>query len=340
VKAAVLDRYGSPDVVRVDEVDTPSVKPGQVLVRVRVSTVNRTDCAARSASPFVWRLILGPLRPRQPVLGCEYAGEVVAVADDVTDFRTGDRVFGFGDAAFGGHGEYAAVKADSMIATIPENLDYEQAAAGTEGSHYALTMIRGARVRAGQKVLVHGATGAIGSAAVQLLHGLGVEVTAVCDTRTVRPGPPHNAPDSQSVPQLLRDLGADLVLDQAAGEFDGHVGEYDVVVDAVGRSTFGRCRRLLRPGGVYLSSELGPGAQNLVLAALTPLLRGRRVLFPFPRADRAMAEQLSDLMREGSFRPVIDRSFTLAQIVEAYHYVEQGRKLGNVVLVVRDPESD
>ena len=232
-------------------------------------------------------------------------------------------MFGFSGTAFGAHAEYLALPEDeSMMATIPEGLTFEEAAPGSEGSHYALSSIRAAKVRRGQDVLVYGATGAIGSAAVQLLKQLGATVTAVCATDKL---------------DLVKGLGADRVIDYTAEDFtrDGH--RHDVVMDAVGKSSFGRCRRLLKPRGVYLSSDLGPLSQNPLLALVTPLGRGRRVRFPVPRSDPGMMAHLKELIGSGAFRPLIDRRYPLDEIVEAYRYVETGRKVGNVVVSVRPP---
>jgi NADPH:quinone reductase-like Zn-dependent oxidoreductase len=322
MRAAVRDRYGPPEVVRVAEAEKPAVKGRDVLVRVRATTVNRTDCGLRAAKPWIYRLFLGLRRPRRTILGTEFAGEVEAVGDGVTAFKVGDRVFGFSGTTFGAHAEYLAVPEDGSMATIPEGLSFEEAAPGSEGSHYALSTIRAAKVRGGQDVLVYGATGAIGSAAVQLLKQLGATVTAVCATDQL---------------DLVKGLGADRVIDYTAEDFtrDGH--SYDVVMDAVGKSSFGRCRRLLKPRGLYLSSDLGPLSQNPLLALVTPLGRGRRVVFPLPRNNPDVIRQLRELIESGALRPVVDRRYPLDEIVEAYRYVETGRKVGNVVITVRPP---
>ena len=322
MKAAVHHRYGPPEVVRVVEVDRPVVGVGDVLVRVHATTVNRTDCAYRAARPFFMRALTGLVRPRRAVLGCEYAGVVAAVGDGVTSFTVGDRVFGYNEGAFGAHAEYLSVPQGGAIATMPTGVGFEEAAPGTEGAHYALAFIRASGVRAGDDVLVHGATGAIGSAAVQLLKHGGVTVTAVCDTAHL---------------ELVKELGADRVVDRAAQDFTRDGQRYDAVFDAVGRSTFARCRRLLRPGGVYLSSEPGPWWQNLVLSLVTPLFRGRKVRFPLPRHDQEMVRRLRDLIGSGAFRPVVDRRYPLERVVEAHRYVETGRKIGNVVITVVPP---
>jgi NADPH:quinone reductase-like Zn-dependent oxidoreductase len=320
MKAAVRTRYGPPEVVRVTEVDKPAPKDGEVLVKVHATTVNRTDCGVRAAKPFFYRLVIGPRRPRRTVLGTEYAGEVEAVGVGVSDFRVGDRVFGFEGSRFGAHAEYVSVPQGGLLATIPAGLSFEEAAPCTEGLQYAHSLVTSARLQPGQAVLVNGATGAIGSAAVQLLRHLGVEVTAVC-------GPDHL--------ELVKRLGADRVIDFTAEDFTRDGQTYHVVLDAAGKSSFGRCRRLLRPGGVFLSTDLGPLSQNPFLALVTPLLGRRRVRFPIPRTpNRELVRHFRELIETGAFRPVIDRHYSLDEIVDAYRYVETGQKLGNVVIRV------
>ena len=320
MKAAVHTRYGPPEVVRISDVDKPTARDNELLVKVHATTVNRTDCGYRAAKPFILRLFSGLFRPRVTVLGNEFAGEVEAVGSDVTSFEVGDRVFGYTEGPFGAHAEYMTIRADGWLATMPANVTYEQAAPGTEGSHYALSFIRRAKIQSGQYVLVNGATGAIGSAAVQLLKSLGADVTATCDTKNV---------------ELVRGLGADRVIDYTAEDFTEDEQTYDVVLDSVGKSSFGRCRRLLRPGGTYVSSELGPLSQNPILALVTPLLGGRKVMFPVPKQDQAMVRYLGKLIESGAFTPLIDRRYPLDQIVEAYRYVETGQKIGNVVIIVQ-----
>ena len=305
--------------VRILEVDKPAAKDNEVLVKVHATTVNRTDSGLRAAKPFVNRFFTGLRRPRVTVLGNEFAGQVEAVGRDVRSFAVGDRVFGYNGTRFGAHAEYLAMPEDGSLATMPAKLTYEEAAPSTEGSHYALSLIRKARIRSGQKVLVNGATGAIGSAAVQLLKGLGAKVTAVCGTEHV---------------ELVRSLGADRVIDYTAEDFTRDTQTYDVVLDAVGKSSFGRCKRLLKPGGIYLSSDLGPLSQNPILALITPLLRGKKVMFPIPRDNQEMVRYFRELLESGEFKPLIDRRYRLDEIVEAYRYVETGQKVGNVVISV------
>jgi NADPH:quinone reductase-like Zn-dependent oxidoreductase len=324
MKAAVHTRYGPPEVVRIAEVDKPAAKDNEVLVKVHATTVNRTDCTLRAAKPFVNRFFTGLRRPRVTVLGNEFAGEVEAVGRGVTSFAVGDRVFGYNGTRFGAHAEYLAIAEDGSLATMPPNMTYEEAAASTEGSHYALSLIRKARIQRGQDVLVNGATGAIGSAAVQLLKSLGAKVTAVCDTEHL---------------ELVRGLGADRVIDYTGEDFTRDEQTHDVVLDAVGKSSFGRCKRLLKPRGIYLSSDLGPLSQNPILALITPLLRGKKVMFPIPRDNQEMVRYFKELLESGEFRPLIDRRYRLDQIVEAYRYVETGQKIGNVVISVEPSTS-
>jgi NADPH:quinone reductase-like Zn-dependent oxidoreductase len=324
MKAAVRTRYGPPEVVRIADVDTPAVGDHEVLVKVHVTTVNRTDCGFRSGKPFIVRFFSGLSKPKVTVLGSEFAGVVEAVGRSVGSFEVGDNVFGFSEWRWGAHAEYLSVPEDGSLATMPANVTYEEVAPSTEGSHYALSFIRKAKIRSGQDVLVNGATGAIGSAAVQILKSLGAVVTAVCDTEHV---------------ELVRGLGADRVIDYTAEDFTKDEQTYDVVLDAVGKSSFGRCKRLLKPGGLYLSSDFGPLSQNPILALVTPLFGGKKVMFPIPpKLDQATVRHFKELIESGAFRPVIDRRYPLDQIVEAYRYVETGRKIGNVMISV-DPSN-
>ena len=324
MRAAVRTRYGPPGVVRIAEVGVPKVTGRDVLVKVHAATVNRTDCGFRAAEPFIVRFFSGLLRPKLAILGTEFAGVVDAVGGNVTTFGVGDRVFGFNERRFGAHAEFLSIPEDGPLTTMPADMSFEEAAPSTDGSHYALACITKAKVRSGQHVLVNGATGAIGSAAVQILKDLGAVVTAVCDTGHI---------------ELVRGLGADRVIDYTAEDFTKDAQTYDVVFDAVGKSSFGRCKRLLKPGGFYLSTDLGPFWQNPILALITPLLGGKKAMMPIPPTyDQTRVRRFKALLESGAFRPVIDRRYPLDGIVEAYRYVESGRKIGNVVITVA-PES-
>lgn len=323
MKAAVRTEYGGPEVVRIEEVDKPSPAAGEVLVKVYASTVNRTDCGFRSASPWIVRFFSGLRRPKVSILGSEFAGEVEALGAGVSEFAEGDRVFGFRDDRFGGHGEYLTMNEDSMIAKIPGGLSYQEAAPILEGAHYALFYIRGAKIASGQRVLVNGATGAIGSSALQIIKHLGAHVTAVCRGDKV---------------DLMRSLGADEVIDYESEDFTVSEGLYDVVFDSVGKSHFGACKGLLKPGGIYTSSELGPRWENPFLALWTAKFGDKKVLFPLPKSLKEDALYLADLVEQGAYKPLIDRVYPLDEIADAYRYVETGGKIGNVVIEVRAEE--
>ncbi len=321
MKAIIYTQYGPPEVARLAEIEKPTPKPHEILVEVHASTVNRTDSGFRSAEYFVSRLFSGLLRPKLQVLGCEFAGVVAEIGHQVTQFRVGDRVFGFNDQTFGGHAEYLTISEKAGVALIPQDFTFEQAAPLTEGSHYALCNIRASGIQAGQHAMVYGATGAIGSAAVQLLKHFGVKVTAVCNTKNV---------------PLLMSLGADWVIDYQTQDFTQVPHTFDFVFDAVGKSSFGQCKPLMKKHGVYISTELGKRGENIYLALLKPFMRGPKVLFPLPTISQADVQLLAELAQKGIFRPVIDRTYQMHEIVEAYKYAESGQKTGNLVLKIRN----
>jgi NADPH:quinone reductase-like Zn-dependent oxidoreductase len=319
MRAIIYTKYGPPEVAKLTEVRKPDPKQNKLLIKVHASTVNRTDSGFRSAEYFVSRFWSGLLRPKYQILGCEFAGVVESTGKGVTTFKNGDRVFGFNDKSFGGHGEYLTISESGAVATIPDNISFQQAAASTEGSHYALVDIRAAKVERRQHVLVYGATGAIGSAAVQLLKQMGVEVTAVCNTKNI---------------ELVKSLGADEVIDYQTQDFTRTETKFHFIFDAVGKSSFGQCKPLLTQNGIYISTELGKNGENIFLALTTPIRGGKKVLFPLPIITKEDVLFLRGLLGKGEFKPVIDRIYTLDQIVEAYKYVESGQKVGNVVLKI------
>ncbi|USQ77446.1 NAD(P)-dependent alcohol dehydrogenase [Ornithinimicrobium cryptoxanthini] len=320
MRAAVNLRYGPPDVVSVTEVPVPEPGDGELLIRVDATTVNRTDCAYRAARPFFMRSFTGLRRPRRTILGTEFAGEVVGLGEGVDRFAVGDLVFGYCEGRFGAHAEYAVAPQTSSVATVPAGVPLTTAAAATEGFHYARSALRRAGVGPGQHVLVIGATGGIGSAAVQQLAAMGVNVTAVCAGEHA---------------DVVLELGADRVVDYLTEDFRDLPQQFHLVFDAVGKSSFGRCRRLLRPDGVYVSSELGPGWQNLPLSLVGTMRRGhRRVVFPFPEDNQSVVEEIRDHLAAGTFRPLIDRTYPLEDIVAAHRFVETGQKIGNVVITL------
>lgn len=324
MKAIVYTKYGPPDVLEFKDVTKPILKDNEVLVSVKAATVNRTDCATVRAKPFFMRLVTGLLKPKKPITGTDFAGTIEALGKNVSSFKIGDRVFGFDDIGLCSHAEYLTISEDGPLTTIPDNIGFEQAAASTEGAHYAINFINKVSLESGQRFLVNGATGAIGSATVQFLKTMDVHVTAVCGTDNI---------------ELVKSFGADRVIDYLQQDFTKEDQMYNYIFDTVGKSSFLKCRPLLQPGGCYISSELGWMAQNLFLASIKPIIGNRKVLFPIPLDIKASLVFIKNLMQQGKFNAVIDKSYPLHQIVEAFRYVETGQKIGNIVITI-GPESD
>jgi NADPH:quinone reductase-like Zn-dependent oxidoreductase len=323
MQAIVYTKYGPPDVLQLKEVAKPTPKDNEVLIKIYATTVNRTDCATIRAKPFFARLLTGMFKPKKQIPGTEFAGKIEAVGKNVKSFEVGDKVFGFDDNGSGPHAQYMTISEDEALTTIPANITYEQAAASTEGAHYAYNFIKKVNIESGQKILVNGATGAIGSAAVQLLKYFGVNVTAVCNTKNI---------------ELVKSLGANKVIDYTTEDFTKDEEKYDFVFDTVDKSSFAKCKPLLKPGGVYISSDLGYMAQNVFLPLITPIIKpmigNKKTIFPIPTDTRGSILLVKKLIEEGKFKAVIDRKYPLEQIVEAYKYVEKGQKTGNVVITV------
>src|SRR5215218_3454170 len=320
MKAVVHDRYGPPEVLRVGEVERPMPKEDEVLVRVHASTVTRGDTmGVRGVEYRFTRLFTGIRRPRRTTVGTEFAGRVEAVGAAVTEFRVGDEVFG---VEGGANAEYVTARESGVIAPKPAGLTYEEAAAVPDGSLLALTCLRPAYPLRGKSVLVYGAAGSIGTAAVQLLaHHFEAEVTAVCDTKDV---------------ELVRSLGAGDVLDRFLEDFTKNGKTYDVIFDAVGKHSFRRCRRSLKPGGIYISMDLGFMYHVPLLAVVTRLVGSRRATVGMGRYRKEDLVLVKELVDAGKYRPVIDRTYGLDEIIEAARYVEVGSKTGNVVLRVSE----
>lgn len=319
MKAIVHTKYGTPEVAKLMEIVCPVPKENEVLIKVHATTVNRTDCGFRSAEYFISRFFSGLFKPKQQTLGNEFAGIIESVGANVTSFKIGDKVFGYNDKTFGAHAEYMITNANEAIAIIPNNVSFEEAAAITEGGHYALCDIRAAKVQAGQNIMVYGATGAIGSSAVQLLKHFGTTVTAVCNTKNI---------------DLIKSLGADTVIDYTKEDFTKTNQTFDFIFDAVGKSSFGACKPLLKPKGIYISTEFGKNGENIWFALITPLLGRKKLLFPLPTINKTDVEFLKELVETGKYKPVIDCHYKLEEIVEAYRYVESGQKTGNVIIKV------
>lgn len=319
MKAIVHTQYGPPEVAKLKEIEKPQPSENEILIKVYATTVNRTDSGFRSAEYFISRFWSGLFQPKKQVLGCEFSGVVEAVGSKVSLFKIGDKVFGYDDESFGGHAEYKTISETAAVTHLPDNMDIYQAAAMTEGSHYANNFIKAANVQPGQNILVYGATGAIGSAAVQLLKYYGVRVTAVSNTKNM---------------ELVKSLGADEVIDYQKQDFTQTPQKFDVAFDAVGKSSFRECKPLLKENGIYVSTELGKNCENVFLALFTSFSGGKRVLFPIPTSSKEEVEFLKNLAEQDYFKPVIDRYYTLEAIQEAYRYVETGQKTGNVIIKV------
>ncbi len=319
MKAIVHKKYGSPDVLELKEVEKPTLAENEVLIKVFAATVNRTDCAMLRAKPFIMRFLTGLLKPNQPVLGTDFAGQIESVGKNVSSLKVGDKVFGFDDNGLSSHAQYMTLSEDNALATMPNNMNYEQSAASIEGAHYAYNFINKVNIKRGQTVLVNGATGAIGSAAVQLLKYFGASVTAVCNTKNI---------------ELVKSIGADKTIDHEREDFTKSNEKYNYVFDTVGKSSFKKCKPLLESGGVYISSELGPMVQNLFFALFTPIFGNKKVVFPLPRDRKGSVLFIKKLSEEGMYRSIIDRKYSLEAIADAFRYVETGQKTGNVVITM------
>jgi len=318
MRAVVYDRYGAPEVQRLEEVERPVPKDDEVLIKVHATTVTRTDCGVRAGQPFIVRFFFGLRRPKQRILGTELAGEIEAIGAAVTEFAVGDEVFGSTPSfRSGAHAEFICISESGPIALKPAGMTFEEAAAVTDGVVLALMCLEAAHVGKGQRILVYGASGSIGTAGVQLAKYFETDVTAVCNTNNVN---------------LVRSLGADNVIDYTQEDFTKSGETYDVIFDAVGKHSFSRCRGSLKRGGAYVATD---GFQNLILSLWTSRIGDKRVLFPIPpHYTKKNVLFLKGLIEAGKYRAVIDRRYPLEQVVEATRYVETHQKTGNVVLTV------
>jgi NADPH:quinone reductase-like Zn-dependent oxidoreductase len=317
MKAIVNSKYGTPDVLQLMEVPKPVPKDTEVLVKVHATTVNRTDCGFRKPDYFIIRLFNGFFEPKVKILGSEFAGKVESVGSKVSNFKTGDEVFGLSTKKFGAHAEYICIPESGSIAIKPVNFSFEEAAAVCDGLMLANGFLKDLDYSKPQKILINGASGSIGTAGVQLAKYFGAQVTAVCNTKSR---------------DLVRSLGADEVIDYTKKDFTLAGNDFDFVFDAVGKSSYFKCRKLLKPKGVYVSTEFGYLAQNVFLTLLTPLFGGKKVKFPIVTDSKSDIVFFKELIESGKYRAVIDRRYLLSEIVEATKYVELKEKIGNVVI--------
>jgi NADPH:quinone reductase-like Zn-dependent oxidoreductase len=321
MRAVVYDRYGPPEVQRIEDVKRPVPKEDEVLVKIHATTVTRTDCGLREGKPILVRFFFGVRRPRQRILGTELAGEVEAVGAAVREFAVGDHVFGSTSAfTTGTHAEFICAREDSPLAHKPAGMTFEEAAAVADGAILALMCLESVNLGRAQTILVYGASGSIGTAGVQLAKHFGADVTAVCNTKNL---------------DLMKSLGADNVIDYTEEDFTKNGKTYDVIFDAVGKHSFARCKASLNMRGAYVATD--GLLRNLTLALWTSRIGDKKVLFPIPpRYSKKNVLFLKQLIEAGEFRAVIDRCYPLEDVVEATRYVETQQKTGNVVLTIGD----
>jgi NADPH:quinone reductase-like Zn-dependent oxidoreductase len=320
MKAIVYTQYGPPEVLRMQEVEKPAPKGNEVLVKIHATTVTATDCLLRKGEPTWSRIILGLRRPRKKVLGIELAGEVEAVGEAVKRFKPGDFVFGAAMAAMSCCAEYVCLSEKAGLAIKPSNLTCAEAAALADGALTALTFLQDiGKIQPGQKVLINGASGSVGSYAVQMAKYFGAEVTGVCSTVNL---------------ELVKSLGADRVLDYTQ-EVIPTGGEYfDLIFDTVGKISFSQCKNALKPGGVYLSSAMTDFLRSALPQMVTTSLSSKKVKTGASICTAERLDFIKGLVEAGKLKPVIDHVYPFEQIVEAHRYVETGHKKCNVVITI------
>jgi NADPH:quinone reductase-like Zn-dependent oxidoreductase len=317
MKASVRYVYGPFESIQIIDIPIPEPKLDEVRIKVMATTVNRTDLGVLTGKPYLMRAFAGFPKPRHPVTGTDFAGVVDKVGENVTSFSVGDRVWGFGDNGSATHAEFVCFSTKKAILPIPDGIEFAQMVACAEAAHYAVNFLNKVKLKPGDQVLLNGGTGAIGSAAIQLLKSREIRVTAVCHEVDV---------------EKVKALDPDRVIALEKEDFTQEKIEYDFVFDAVGKSRFSHCKPILKPRGIYISSELGPNWENLTLAMTTPIFGGKRVVFPLPADILSSMNSVQELVIQGKFKPMIDRTYSLDQIKEAFRYVSSGKKIGNVIL--------
>ncbi len=323
MKAIVITKYGPPEVLEVRQVDKPAPKDNEVLIRIHATAVVATDPQFRKGDPFITRFFTGLTKPKHSIPGDVLAGEIESIGKDVTLYKAGDQVFAACAMTQGGQAEYICLPEDGPLAIKPLNMSYEEAVGVPDGGLGALNFLRdAAQIQSGQTLLINGASGAVGTYAVQLAVHFGAHVTAVCSTSNVN---------------LVRSLGAHKVIDYTEEDFTKNGQTYDIIFDAVGKSSFSQCKGSLNKRGVYVTSV--PAPDFLLGMLLTSKSKGKKAAFVAPglRSPSDKAKDLGflkELIEAGEIRSVIDRRYPLEEIVEAHRYVEKGHKKGNVVITL------
>jgi NADPH:quinone reductase-like Zn-dependent oxidoreductase len=319
MKAIITTKYGSPDVLRLREVEKPIPKNHEILIKINATVVTPADCAFRKADPFMTRLFSGLTRPNC-IPGFELAGEIEAIGSGVTLFKKGDQVFGTSGTGFGAHAEYKCLPETGVVITKPVNMTYADAVAICDGGLTALSFLRDiGKIQRGQQVLINGASGAVGSYGVQLAKYYGAEVTGVCSATNVN---------------VVKSLGADHVIDYTKTDFTKNGDTYDIIFDAVGKSSFARCKSSLKQNGIYLTSV--PSLAIMLQMLWTSRIGSKRACFAATglKQKKENLTFLKELAEAGKIISVIDRRYALEQIAEAHRYVDSGHKKGNVVITV------
>lgn len=317
MNAIVYSEYGPPEVLRLKQINKPKPTDDEILIRIHATAVNSGDWHVRKADPFAVRLFFGLMKPKKQILGGVVAGVVEEVGKEVSLFREGDRVFGSTGMKMGGYAEYICLTEKSVITLMPHNLDFEEAAAIPFGANTALHFLRKANIRLNDKVLIYGASGAVGSAAVQLAKYFGAEVTAVCSGRNI---------------DRVKSLGADKAIDYTREDIMASNEHFDVIFEAVGKRRLKECLQVLMKQGVLLMGSAG--LKDTLMAPLISLRGQYKIVCGVMSESPEDMHFIRDLIDEGALKPVIDRTYDLEEIQEAHHYVEKGHKSGNVVVRV------